>query len=389
MRRYVREAATATAFEAGNQIEIQLGHFCNDRCVFCVSGQLSALGQARPIGTGVVFEALEQAAERGIRRVTFLGGEPTIQKSFLPSLERAVSLGFDDIVIFTNGAMGRTETFLERVLALGRFTWRFSIQGGDEETHDRVTQRRRSWQRLIAGLEFLSARRQDITANMCVNALSYRSLPKYVELVRRYGIRQLHIDLVRPENTGRRTEAELRAMIPRLTELAPYVASMLEGFEAFDPDFDVNIGNLPYCVLPQYADWIHHGGEPTQTLTTGDAGALDRILNKYPYQAMDATYGPNCDVCVFRSRCRGVPQKYAEFHGTDELVPRTEEPDAPRHRLVALLADIRRLKAQPPEGYRLVRLKAKRAGYALVTLADRDGRRRTVRLEPGRPLRLV
>ena len=43
--------------------------------------------------------------------------------------------GFDEIVIFTNGVMFPVEGFIERVVAMGRFEWRVSVQGGDEAAH--------------------------------------------------------------------------------------------------------------------------------------------------------------------------------------------------------------------------------------------------------------
>jgi hypothetical protein len=44
---------------------------------------------------------------------------------------------------------------------------------------------------------------------MCVNERSYRSLPEYPALLAQYGVRQLHIDIVRPESTGERDQEYL------------------------------------------------------------------------------------------------------------------------------------------------------------------------------------
>ena len=40
--KHLQEAQELTIFgEEHHQIELQLGHVCNNRCVFCVSGQLT------------------------------------------------------------------------------------------------------------------------------------------------------------------------------------------------------------------------------------------------------------------------------------------------------------------------------------------------------------
>jgi len=315
-----RSAATVTSSGSGHRFEIQLGHLCNNRCVFCSSGQLTAMKLARPVPLEPIVEALEAAREAGATHLTFLGGEPTIHKRFLDALAKAVELGFEHIVIFTNGVMFPHPGFIDSVVALGRFEWRISIQGATEEAHVATTERPQSFQRIVHGLGELKRRGQLVTTNMCVNERSYRSLPHYPELLRTYGVSQLHVDIVRPESAGERNEEYLREIMPRYSSMAPYYDEMLAGFEAWDPDFDVNVGNLPYCVLPQWASRIHHGGQKTVTKSS-DSEGLEDAMNKYEWQASLRTHLPGCERCVFRSRCTGIFRVYLEMHGEDEFAP--------------------------------------------------------------------
>lgn len=309
------------------QVEIQLGHVCNNRCVFCVSGQLTAQGRARPLPTGPTLAALDEAAARGARTVTFLGGEPTLQASFLPALAHAIDLGFREIVLFTNGVKTARTGYIDEILALGaargfsNFVWRFSIQGGDEAAHDHVTQKPGSFRRLVTGMAHLQTLGQTITANACINEHSYRSLPAYPELARRHGIRQLHLDQVRPRDAGERSDAELRAIMPPYSAMVPYYRAMLDRFDReLGPDYDVNIGNLPYCLMPERAAKIHHDGEATLTVAA-DGDALSRPWDKYADKRRDKFHPPACASCRFRPRCNGIFAKYAEFHGTSEFQP--------------------------------------------------------------------
>jgi len=315
-----RSAATVTSSGSGHRFEIQLGHLCNNRCVFCSSGQLTAMKLARPVPLEPIVEALEAAREAGATHLTFLGGEPTIHKRFLEALAKAVELGFEHIVIFTNGVMFPHPGFIDSVVALGKFEWRISIQGATEEAHVATTERPQSFQRIVHGLGELKRRGQLVTTNMCVNERSYRSLPHYPELLRTYGVSQLHVDIVRPESAGERNEEYLREIMPRYSSMAPYYDEMLAGFEAWDPDFDVNVGNLPYCVLPQWASRIHHGGQKTVTKSS-DSEGLEDAMNKYEWQASLRTHLPGCERCVFRSRCTGIFRVYLEMHGEDEFTP--------------------------------------------------------------------
>jgi MoaA/NifB/PqqE/SkfB family radical SAM enzyme len=319
-----RAAAAVTTSGHGHRFEIQLGHLCNNRCVFCSSGQLTAMKIARPIPIEPVIEALENARAAGATHLTFLGGEPTIHKRFLEALSKAVDLGFEHIVIFTNGVMFPHPGFIESVTKLGNFEWRISIQGATEEAHVATTGRDESFKRIVHGLGELQRRGQLVTTNMCVNERSYRSLPHYPELLKQYGVSQLHVDIVRPESTGERDEAYLADIMPRYSDMAPYYAEMLSGFEAWNPDFDVNVGNLPHCILPEWGSYIHHGGQETITKSS-DGEGLEDEMNKYAWQASLRTYLPGCSDCVFRSRCTGIFRVYLEVHGGDEFQPLTRE----------------------------------------------------------------
>lgn len=299
-------------------VEIQLGHFCNNRCVFCASGQLTERGQAQPVPAPQVAAALHAAADSGVRRVTFLGGEPTVQDSFLPSLQLAQSLGMTDITIFTNGARFGDRDWLQRALSLGRFIWRISIQGGDAASHDAAVGRRGAYARIIKGLEVLQAAGQRVEVNVCLTAGSLLSLPLLADVVLQYGVAQLCVDMVRPVSAGERSARWMRKILPRFTEVAPIVRELVDRLEAVQPDYDVAITHLPQCVLPERADRIAHGGDATVTFTA-DPLDVQGAQSKYEFQASDRTHVPACLGCVFRPRCSGVPWQYLSLYGDSEL----------------------------------------------------------------------
>lgn len=319
-----RAASTVTTSGSGHKFEIQLGHLCNNRCVFCSSGQLTAMKIARAVPLEPIVEALEAARAAGAWHLTFLGGEPTTHKRFLDALQKAVELGFEHVVIFTNGVMFPQPGFIDSVLALGNFEWRVSVQGATDEAHVATTGRADSFQRILHGLGVLQRHGQHVTANMCVNERSYRSLPAYPALLEQYGVRQLHIDIVRPESTGERDHEYLKEIMPRYSDMAPYYDAMLAGFEKSNPDFDVNVGNLPYCILPKWGSRIHHGGQETVT-KSADAVGLEDAMNKYEWHGSLRTHLPGCAECVFRSRCTGIFRVYLEMHGGEEFQPVSHE----------------------------------------------------------------
>ncbi len=310
--------------EPDRQLEIQLGHMCNNRCVFCVSGQRTAMREAFPVAAAPVIEKLAEGRAQGLRKVTLLGGEPTLQPEFLDVVRAAVGLGFAEIVVFTNGVKTARGSFVDEVLATGGdFTWRLSFQGATALAHERTTRKLGSFARLVETLGVLRDRAQRVTANMCVVQSNYLSVPDFATLLLPYGVTQLHLDMVRPLDAGVRTQDELRAMIPRYSDLAGPLTAMVQTFETASPGFDVNIGNLPYCTAPGLAPWIHHDGEATFTVAVDSRDALSEPWDKYAVKRRDKVKPTSCADCVFDDRCSGVFETYARFYGTDELVPIT------------------------------------------------------------------
>jgi MoaA/NifB/PqqE/SkfB family radical SAM enzyme len=292
---------------------------CNNRCVFCVSGQRTGMGEALPLPTEPILSRIREAKARGHDKITLLGGEPTLQPGFMDVVRECVALGFSEIVIFTNGVKTARAQVIDDVLATGgNFTWRISIQGATEASHEATTRKPGSFARIVRTLEHLAAREQRITVNMCVVGSNYESVDRFPALLSRYGVSQLHLDLMRPMDAGQRTVDELRALMPKLDLLVPPLTRMIAGF---DEGFDVNIGNLPYCVAPHLARFIHHDGEMTETIAVDGDDDLSRPWNKYFVKRKDKQKPASCAECVFVERCSGVFETYAHFHGTDELVP--------------------------------------------------------------------
>lgn len=299
---------------------------CNNRCVFCVSGQRTALREAFPIEAEPVLAKLREGREQGMRKVTLLGGEPTIQPGFMDVVRGAVAMGFEEVVLFTNGVKTARAAFVDEVLETGgNFMWRLSFQGATALSHERTTKKLGSFGRLRETMVNLRERRQRISVNMCVVRSNYESVVEFPRLLLPFNVEQLHLDMVRPLDAGVRTEDEMRDMLPRYGDMVPALATMIERFEAQRPGFDVNVGNLPYCVAPQLAPWIHHDGESTFTVAVDDRDQLSEAWNKYEVKRRDKLKLSSCASCVFDSQCSGVFETYARHHGTDELVPVTVE----------------------------------------------------------------
>lgn len=316
------------------QIEVQLGHLCNNRCVFCVSGQLSELKRAPQLPVEPIARQIRDARAGGAEKITFLGGEPTIQRSFPELLQLAVDLDFDEICVFTNGVMTPRKSFRERVMAIldqlpdtkQRVVFRFSLQGGTRQAHDATTVNPGAFDRIVQSLEILHGEGFRLTGNMCVVTSNFESVPSLADMAKRFDFEDLHLDMVRPRDSGDRTDDYLRTIMSRYTDMAPSFTSLVRRAEAeIGPDFDINIGNLPFCTAPQIAHRIHHDGNFTITVAASGQGTTQEGFDKYTDKRSDKHKLPGCADCVFNDRCGGIFDKYALFYGHDEFAPVSAE----------------------------------------------------------------
>lgn len=341
--------------EPDRQVEIQLGHLCNNRCVFCVSGQRTERGQAGVSAADPIFAEVRAARARGHTKITLLGGEPTLQPSFLPLLRECAALGFEEVVVFTNGAKTASGKLIDEALATGaKVSFRISIQGATAASHERTTKKDGSFGRIVRTLEHLRARGLKTTVNMCLVASNHEDVHHFAPLLSPFGVRQLHVDLMRPLDAGDRTDEEMKATLAPLDRIG---ASLTRMVRAFPPGFDVNVGNLPFCLAPEIADRIHHDGSTTETIAA-DGDELSRPWNKYEVKRRDKVKPARCAECAFDAHCSGIYAHYLEHQGDAAIVPVTGE------RLRALDPSWLALHLQPLS--RRLERRASEAGIALT-----------------------
>lgn len=355
------------------QVEIQLGHLCNNRCVFCSSGLITSFKLVGQEDVHPALGELDEARRRGARRVTFVGGEPTLQRDFPRILQHARDLGYEEIIVFTNGVRTQQRSYIEELCAGGPLTFRVSIQGGDRATHDRVTGRSGAFQRILDGLALMNELGQRITVNACLNVLSYASVGGYPELAQRYNVQQVHLDQINPLEIGNRPPGYLDTILVQYSKQAPHLARMLDEFDRkLGPDFDVNLGNIPYCVMPEWGHRIHHAGEQTTVVSANLDGLAPSGHDKYERKTEHKLKPGSCEGCAFGPVCTGVFVEYAAKFGTEELVAvpldrLRRQRNAPLLFTLLEAEGLERLsRAEPPAGFALV--------HANFRLADPEAR---------------
>ena len=180
---------------------LEITRRCNLTCDHCYVSS----GPGLPLTEGMRFEdwcrVMDDARAAGCRRVQFIGGEPTIHPDLPRLLEHATDAGFKQIEVFTNATLLRddlVETFRRlRVLV------HFSFYSSDRAFHDRLTGQPGSFDRTVAGITQLVARRVQVAAGIIRISDDRRQLEDTRRFLKGLGVRTILADRVRGIGRGR------------------------------------------------------------------------------------------------------------------------------------------------------------------------------------------
>jgi MoaA/NifB/PqqE/SkfB family radical SAM enzyme len=294
-------------------IDLRVGTRCNLNCTYCLLGHEDRY--LRPVEE--IAAELALGRERGIEKVSFTGGEPTLH----PELPRMVSLarrmGYRQVVLVTNGLTLSIPGVLDRLVSLG-----VTAVGISFDTPDRATAAS-LWQvdaldRVKAAFDAVGRHPELPLGSIAV--VTRPTIPQladlarfFVELKGRIGNPFVpNLDFVMPEENA---WLHRDALVPRLSEAVPAVAGALAIAHAHG--LPLTFRGFPPCLLRGYETWSYDRYMTIfQLVRTPDGVVFDRAV-------IDAlrTKAPGCLRCVHYRECTGVSRSYANRYGLSELQP--------------------------------------------------------------------
>jgi hypothetical protein len=303
------------------RLELHLTYACPERCAFCSEEHRMAAFREYPVTWARVATVLRTHAERGVQAVHFTGGEPTIHPQFVDALVLAKKLGMRTSV-GTIGTRLCDEPFARRALphldeAL------FSLHGPDAATHDELTGRPGSFQRVVRAIELSLALSPRFGAyvNSVITRRNIELLGDTVALADRLGARLIVLSNTTPEGRALDRYPELAVPLDVLARVLPTVPARA-------PRAILRFFGVPMCLLGEHAmlsNDLHWDPRVTvEWQSQPGKVALDGIYSWTP--ARKRLHVAECVECVNKSVCMGVFDRYAELYPTDALRPTRRGP---------------------------------------------------------------
>lgn len=290
-----------TRFE---DLTVTVDFHCHSACRFCI------VQEGMNFYKGVPLEVFRRAADDNrqtarYRRVTFTGGEVTLERSLFDYLAVASeSNSFEYIRIQTNGRRLSDAALTKALVDAGVNEFFVSLHGPDAETQDFISQRAGSFDEAMLGMRNVAELGVCLMTNTVLTRLNQDRLVDIVDTVRPLApVRMEWWNYLPMEDY-----ADERDLIAPMSELAPRLRAALARCREYG--IEAAVKYVPRCLLGEHAR--------TQDNTQSDVVIVEEFYDKYPKFA--CLYEAKCE---HSEACLGLHHPYITKYGweTEALVP--------------------------------------------------------------------
>lgn len=296
---------------------IIVGYACNNRCQFCIDSNKRDLVNKT---TEQIKAEMVDVRERGRTYLEFIGGEMTIRPDFLQLVRFAKVLGFETIMMATNGRRLSYFDYAQNLVEAGLNSVVFSIHGHNAKEHDFLTRAPGSFNQLRRGFanmkKLLGLRR--IGSNTTIVKQNYKNIEKIGRMIFKMGIRNSEFIFVDCNEGG--AHDNFYKFVPKISEAAPYIHRCLDIGKK-NKVAHWHIRYVPLCYFTDYLNQISELDELAHFQTEHLAPDFVNWDVSPSRQQIARIKTRKCKNCRFFNQCEGIWKTYYQYYGDKELKP--------------------------------------------------------------------
>lgn len=296
---------------------IIVGYACNNNCRFCIDSNKRQLINK---SAEQIKQEMIGARERGTTYLEFIGGELTIRSDFEFLLKFAKFLGFETIMMATNGRMLSYFDYAKKLTDAGLNSVVFSIHGYNSQEHDFLTQAEGSFKQLMSGLDNMKKLlgEKKIGTNTTIVKKNYKNIEKIGKLIYNKGIRNSEFIFVDCNEGG--AYDNFYEFVPKISAMAPYVHKCLElGKINLIPHWHIRY--VPLCYFTDFLNQISELMEVKNFQTEHLAPDFTNFDVEGSRRQIARIQTEKCRECVLSGQCEGIWKTYYQYYGDEELIP--------------------------------------------------------------------
>lgn len=306
---------------------IFVGYDCNNNCRFCMEQDVR---DRRSQTKKEVMDHMIGARKRGSTYLEMIGGEITIRSDFIELIKFAKQLGFETIMIATNGRMFSYKKYAYQAIEAGLNSIVFSIHGHNAEVHDGLTRGEGSFDQLHEGLENIKEAVESydkdihLGSNTTIVKQNYKHLPAIGKHIKSLGITNSEFIFVDCNEGGAYNHFD--ELVPRISNAAPYIKECLDLVDVDNNRNNWDIRYVPLCYFKDYLNQVSELKEIRHFQTEELGRGSKRSGYDYEETRKDVSRvkPQKCEGCALYDYCEGIWKKYYKEFGDEELKPVSE-----------------------------------------------------------------
>lgn len=174
---------------------LELTNRCNLKCVHCYAESSPSAGDGDILSEKDYLSLINQVFDLGCRKIQFIGGEPTLNKS-LPGLIKAAAVkNFEVIEVFTN--LTRLPDQLLDVFCRYNVSIATSFYSYDPQIHDDITRQKGSFERTVTNMKRILDSGLELRAAIIEMEQNKEDLSKTWEFLEDMGVKNIGKDHIR------------------------------------------------------------------------------------------------------------------------------------------------------------------------------------------------
>jgi MoaA/NifB/PqqE/SkfB family radical SAM enzyme len=302
---------------AALKLDLKVGYSCDNNCVHCViSDNKKALldaGKRPDLTTDECMDQINSTKSRGISWITFTGGEPSIRSDFIHLLRQSHEQGLN-ITIQSNGRGFHAPDLCKQLKGLNIKKILIAIHGPNPEIHDRITQKKNSFNETIQAIKNLIDMGFNVHGKIVISRINSPYLVDILNLLHSIGVKNACFAFPHALGSARINFAEV---MPRYKEIRPEIDMLIQRSKELN--FNLELEAFTFCTLsdPMFADeMVQLRPMQSKTIPVGEEEYDWDTVRK-----LIKTKFPQCKACSFDRICEGPWKEYPEAFGAAEFQP--------------------------------------------------------------------
>lgn len=317
-------------------VEVNIGKACNNKCVFCVSGNSRAI-EKRFVDFNLVKKELDFFYQKGCRSLGFLGGEPTIYPKIINVIKYAKKIGYERIALTSNGMKFSDNDFCLDLMKAGVNRFNISIHSHKAEIEDVLTKVPGNFEKKVKGIENLirlkkqGLLKENVSLNAVIHRENYKMLEDMVDFFIKLGVDDMRFNFIRPEGSALNN----KNITPTYQAARPYFYKLIIANEK---KYKINItfGETPFCVFRElyekspnlfnkYVGEFHDLSTDVSSPTFSKNGSGKIVCSQEHFNWQERKRNDfkrelsQCKKCRFFDVCGGVWKTYLNMYKDIEM----------------------------------------------------------------------